>query len=125
MTSSPSPHSSAVGKELYLYGGVDKEDTYVCATGLYVFSTGMQYLLNPPSLLITLPPPLSPSPHPPPPATRTWEHRETTGPAPRAQSLTAVHWEGSLVLFGGVLDGMAQNLTYILNIGTYMAAVTQ
>ena len=37
----PSPSSySAVGEKLYLYGGVDKEDTYVCATGLYVFSTG-------------------------------------------------------------------------------------
>lgn len=50
-------------------------------------------------------------------ATRKWECRETTGPAPKAQSLSAIYWEGRLVLFGGVLDGEAQNLTYILNIG--------
>ena len=50
--------------------------------------------------------------------TRTWERRDTTGPAPRAQSVTAIYWEGSLILFGGVLDGLAQNVTYILDIGT-------
>ena len=33
--------SSAVNEDLYLYGGVDQEETFVCALGLYVFSTGM------------------------------------------------------------------------------------
>ena len=111
---------SVVGDELFLYGGVDSEETYVCATGLYVFSTGIQCLLNPPSHIISLSLSLSLSLScaPFPIATRTWERRETTGPAPKAQNLTAVHWEGSLILFGGVLDGLAQNTTHILNIGT-------
>ena len=33
--------SSAVKEDLYLYGGVDQEDTFVCALELYVFSTGV------------------------------------------------------------------------------------
>lgn len=35
--------SSAVNDDLYLYSGVDQEDTFVCALGLYVFSTGMHH----------------------------------------------------------------------------------
>ena len=77
----------------------------------------------PPSLPSSIHPSLHPSPYlypnpnPLPPASRMWERRDTTGPAPKSQSMSAVYWEGHIVFFGGVLDGEAQNSTYFLDIG--------
>ena len=38
--------SRAIDNELFLYGGVDKEETFTCAEGLYVFNIGMHSVLG-------------------------------------------------------------------------------
>ena len=83
----PPPSYSAIDDELFLYGGLDKEGSFSCADGLYVFKT----------------------------SSLTWERCDTTGDAPRALSVSASVHGHRLTLFGGVLDGEARNDIHILD----------
>lgn len=81
---------NAIEDELYMFGGVDKEGTFTCAEGLYVFKTD----------------------------SCSWALRVTEGATPKAQSLSAVVSEMRLFTFGGVLNGEAQNDVHILDIAS-------
>ena len=79
--------TSAIDDELFLFGGMDKEGSFTCAEGLFVFKT----------------------------SSNTWERCDTSGPAPQALSLTTAVNGHRLVTFGGVLNGEAQNKVHILD----------
>ena len=49
--------------------------------------------------------------------TNTWTVQNTSGPAPRALSMSGVLCEGKMITFGGVLTGKGCNSVHILDIG--------
>ena len=85
----------------------------------------------PPTLLSTLFPHSSPpfsdpnyvylslpcSPSLPHTETNTWTVQNTSGPAPRALSMSGILCEGKMITFGGVLTGKGCNSVHILDIG--------
>lgn len=87
---------SVIDDELFVFGGQDKESSFKCAEGVYVFKT----------------------------SSGTWEHCETTGPAPQALSLSASVHGNQLVMFGGVLNGEAQQDVYILDTSEHKQTVS-
>lgn len=113
---------SAIGEELYMFGGVEQEDVYTCAEGLYSFHTGTyidclfdsfstlrctvkvyQFVLFISHFVLV--------------GSHTWLKRETSGIPPKAQSLSAVVYGVKIFTFGGVLNGEAQNSVHILDTG--------
>ena len=51
--------------------------------------------------------------------TNTWTKHSTTGPAPKAMSMSGVLCDGKIVTFGGVLSGKGCNSIHMLDIGNY------
>ena len=51
------------------------------------------------------------------PESHSWSRRETSGSAPRAQSLSVILSDTQLVTFGGVLKGKAVNDIHLLDTG--------
>ena len=52
--------------------------------------------------------------------TRRWSRRATTGPAPRALSMSGVLCDRKIVTFGGVLSGKGHNSVHMLDTGRYI-----
>jgi hypothetical protein len=88
----PSPREGAiliaVRGSLYLYGGTDKEGSTSCAQGVFQFNTD----------------------------TNTWSKLNTTGPSPKALSMSGVFCDGKMVTFGGVLSGKGCSSVHFLDI---------
>lgn len=52
-------------------------------------------------------------------ATNTWSRHSSTGPAPKALSMSGVLCDNKMVTFGGVLSGKGCNSVHFLDLGKY------
>ena len=103
------PPCSALGDKIYLHGGAENENATVCAEGLYQFTPGTNRIGMARRIMVS-----SVSI-----ASAVWEQIKCTGSPPTAQSSSMVVHEKSLIVFGGIVSGKAQNSVHSLNLGKF------
>ena len=98
--------TSTVGNKIYLHGGIENEKATACAGGLFAFTPGMPQSSHDSVMhcdFVSI-------------ETALWEELQVTGSPPTAQSSTTVAHKKSLVSFGGIIGGKAQNCLHSLNL---------